>query len=95
MDSLSWLENWYKSTCNGEWEDSYGIKIQTLDNPGWMVQIDIRETALEEKEFSPVVKEESKDDWVYCKVENGEFCGFGDKSKLSYIINVFKEWTEK
>ena len=33
MNELSWLVKWYISKCNGEWEDYYGIKIVTLDNP--------------------------------------------------------------
>ena len=30
------LQKWYKSQCNGDWEHSFGIKIETLDNPGWI-----------------------------------------------------------
>ena len=54
MNVFAWLEEWYKSSCNGEWEEDYGIKIQTIDNPGWLVIIDILETDLEEKEFVPL-----------------------------------------
>lgn len=33
MDILKWLENWYSSNCDGDWEHLYGITIRTLDNP--------------------------------------------------------------
>lgn len=95
MQLLRWLEDWYKSVCNGEWEEYYGIKIQTLDNPGWLVEIDLKETVLEERSFTTICSENSENDWVNCKVENGKFYGFGDKAKLAYIINTFKEWSEK
>ena len=51
MDILKWLEKWYFSMCDGSWEHFYGVKIDTLDNPGWMVLIDIIDTPLEEKVF--------------------------------------------
>ena len=51
LDELKWLENWMRSMCNGSWEHCYGVKIGTLDNPGWWVEIDIIDTPLEEKKF--------------------------------------------
>lgn len=33
MEIFKWLEKWYSSKCDGEWENYYGIKINTLDNP--------------------------------------------------------------
>ena len=33
--SLSALENWYAGQCNGVWEHGCGVRIDTLDNPGW------------------------------------------------------------
>ena len=43
MDSnlIHWIEKWYKGNCNGDWEHSYGITIETLDNPGWDFTIDL------------------------------------------------------
>src|SRR3954469_18783567 len=48
-DVLDQLQRWYAQHCNGEWEHSYGISIQTLDNPGWRVKIDLHQTDLESK----------------------------------------------
>ena len=81
------------SKCNGEWEEYYGIKMVTLDNPGWLVEIDIMETELEDNIFVPVNIFRTEEDWINCKVENGKFIGLGDKSKLSYIIKKFREWS--
>lgn len=92
MDTLKWLENWYSSLCNGEWENYYGVKIDTLDNPGWIVEIDIVKTSLDGKQFDAILIDNGENDWVNCKVENGKFVGVGDKSKLSYIIDSFKSW---
>ncbi len=42
------LQNWYASNCDGDWEHSFGIRIETLDNPGWLVTIDLEDTRLEQ-----------------------------------------------
>jgi len=36
----------YRGQCDGDWEHSYGVKIETLDNPGWLVTIDLTDTTL-------------------------------------------------
>jgi hypothetical protein len=51
MDIFEWMENCDLSMCDGEWEHYYGVKIDTLDNPGWIVQIDIMDTGLEKNHF--------------------------------------------
>ena len=43
---LEWLQDWYLKQCDGGWEHEYGIKIETLDNPGWKVIIDLAYTEL-------------------------------------------------
>lgn len=45
MDTLQELQRWYRSQCNGDWEHSYGVKIDTLDNPGWSVTVELADTA--------------------------------------------------
>ena len=41
---LERLQRWYLYRCDGDWEHSFGITIETLDNPGWMVTIDLQDT---------------------------------------------------
>jgi hypothetical protein len=41
MNALSYLEKWYRSHCNGEWEHAEGISIGTLDNPGWSIAVSL------------------------------------------------------
>ena len=50
---ISWLQNWYTTQCDGDWEHDYGITIGTLDNPGWYVVINLVETPLEAAAFEP------------------------------------------
>ena len=39
MDALNWINGWFQSNCDGDWEHGFGITIETLDNPGWCVKI--------------------------------------------------------
>jgi hypothetical protein len=38
---LGWLEQWYYDQCDGDWEHAYGIRIGTLDNPGWSLRFPV------------------------------------------------------
>ena|SRR5690242_17842967 len=101
MDTLQRLQRWYHSQCNGVWEHSWGVKIDTLDNPGWSVDINLRDTRLEKTPFAErsygVGPEAgtSKDEWLVCKVEGNIFKGRGGPLKLDEIIEVFLDWAEK
>ncbi|WP_409304999.1 Imm53 family immunity protein [Peribacillus sp. SCS-155] len=51
MEALQWLQKWYLEECNGDWELEFGIRITTLDNPGWCSSICLEEIILEDKVF--------------------------------------------
>ncbi len=93
-DSFKWLQKWYCSQCNGEWEHSYGIEIRTLDNPGWLIFIDLLETELEDYKFQSISLKRSNDDWIDCLIKNGKFQGAGGSLNLLEILNIFKDWVE-
>jgi hypothetical protein len=93
MNEMAWLQEWFKSQCNGEWEHSYGIHIATLDNPGWEVRVDIAQ-AMDVSEIELLSSEKSDDDWIHCKVANGIFSGYGDAKKLSDILQVLRNFVE-
>jgi len=93
MNNLQWLQNFYSSRCNGDWEHTWGIKIDTLDNPGWRMIFDLEDTFLESKKFEEVNIERSNNDWIVCKVKNRKFDAAGGPKNLDEIITIFKEWT--
>lgn len=95
MNLIKWLEKWYKSQCDGDWEHLFGVKIETLDNPGWCITIDLSDTELESKKYERYEVLNNDGDWIYCHVKDGCFEGAGDPSKLEEIIRKFKEWVEQ
>lgn len=88
---LDWLQKWYLENCDGDWEHSFGVEIITIDNPGWMVTIDISETKIENLEIDYVLVEHGQSDWIGYSITNKQFIGSGDPKKLGAIIAKFKE----
>lgn len=92
LDAFKWLEDWYRGNCDGDWEHGSGVKISTVDNPGWYVEISLIDTDLESKKFNSFQIERSESDWIYCEVKNGVYIGAGGTMNLIEIIEVFQEW---
>ena len=92
MDMIAWLSEWYKSNCDGDWEHYYGIKIDTLDNPGWKLDIDLVDTYLEDVQFNTVQIYVDDLNWIHCSVVDGIFRGRGSTDKLEEILKIFRQW---
>ena len=88
-NTMSLLYQWYFEQCNGHWEHEYGIVIQTIDNPGWQVVIDLHHTDLENYEISWSLTKENDTNWYGYKIENKQFFGAGDYTKLETIVDCF------
>ncbi|EFL33234.1 conserved hypothetical protein [Streptomyces viridochromogenes DSM 40736] len=65
---LSWLEQWYRAQCDGDWEHEWGVRIATLDNPGWTVAIGLEETTLSGQPYERTDIRRSDSDWVMATV---------------------------
>ncbi|MBI2416895.1 MAG: immunity 53 family protein [Ignavibacteriales bacterium] len=92
---LSWLENWYNSNCNEDWEHQYGVLIDSLDNPGWIIKIDLTGTNLEDEMTDPIYVENSLKDWYSISVKDGIFKATGDPKKLEFLLNSFRKFVEE
>ena len=75
MDPIELVGKMVSKNCNGDWEHSYGIKIETLDNPGWSVEIDLADTNLELRYFEVVKIQRSESNWIVCQIEDDIFKG--------------------
>ncbi len=93
MRELEDLQDWYRSQCDGDWEHQSGIEIDTLDNPGWSVTIDLSGTPLEHEEF-PTVEDQFDDalDWLRCSRNGTRFEGVCGPSRLVDVLRVFLDW---
>ncbi len=91
-DNLTWLQSWYRRQCDGLWEHSNGIRIDTLDNPGWSLEIDLSGTFWENAEFDSFSIDNNEEDWMSCEVRARSFLAHGDPGKLRRMILVFRDW---
>jgi hypothetical protein len=60
LNTLTRLQAWFASTCDGEREHHHGLSIITIDNPGWLVKIDLSGTPLLGRSFDIVAKNVSE-----------------------------------
>jgi hypothetical protein len=87
---FNWLQEWYISQCDGEWEHDEGIKIQSSDNPGWIIEINVKDTEAEYFNVPWKLNERSENDWFGYRIENGMYSAAGDPTKLSFLLSIFK-----
>ena len=90
-NALAELQAWYVAQCDGEWETTYGITLQSHDGPGWRLRVDIAWTALDGKPFEPVDKRQ-KGRWLICHVDGDQFVGACDVHSLEELILTFVDW---
>ena len=63
MTTLTRLQDWYISQCDGDWEHQSGVRITTIDNPGWGIDINI--AYLDHIDREEVITEYRSDsDWI-------------------------------
>ncbi|WP_157758563.1 immunity 53 family protein [Cystobacter fuscus] len=103
LSDMEWLEQWYEAQCREEWAHHQGVNIQSLDNPGWLLKVDLRGTNLEGRMADALVQRtreppsetngnQGGDDWMECSIKEGCFIGAGDPRKLRAILNCFRVW---
>jgi len=93
-DNLEWLDLWYQSQCDGDWEHSRGMWLESLTDPGWQLTIHLAGTSAanigpQRLQFDTLCGE-----WIKCSIFDGRFEGSGDPRKLEQIIGVFRQWVD-
>jgi hypothetical protein len=95
MNDLVWIQDWFSKQCDGYWEHDHGITIETLDNPGWYLTVELEETDLQDLNFEIIKIDRSDNDWIRCSIENNVFKGFAGPYNLPEILQIFRNWAEK
>jgi hypothetical protein len=88
IDILEELERWYQMQCDGEWEHGYGVRIDTLDNPGWSVDIDLRGTDLSGAHLPPT-QYDRPDAWLRCEIVDDRFVARCGPLQLREALRIF------
>jgi Immunity protein 53 len=93
--TLARLSAWYLAQCDGDWEHGEGLTIETLDNPGWRLQINLVGTSLEALAFE--VYEHSYEDerhWLRCWRDATQFHAACGPTRLEDALLVFLSWAK-
>ena len=88
-ETIKIIQNWYQQNCNGDWEHNFGIKIESLDNPGWHVIIDLVGTNLEGIEVNVDTDTSGQNEWHEISIVDNKYIGVGSPEKLEYILDCF------
>jgi hypothetical protein len=92
-NALDFLVGWFAAHCNDDWEHDTGIRIETLDNPGWAIDIRTEDTELE----GVIVdwqRTEDDDTWLHWRSTGLAFearCGPGDLQLALLSFRTFAE----
>ncbi len=94
MNPIQWLMEWYASQCDGDWEHEHGIKIDTVDNPGWYMEVSLVGTDLEGRVLARIFRERSEHDWINLDITDGKFRASGGPLNLVELIQSFADFVE-
>jgi hypothetical protein len=97
-NDLEWLDDWYQRQCNGEWEHSHGMRLESLgsalNTPGWHLTINLAGTSAVNARPQQMSLDTQSGDWLTCSIGAERFEGSGDAHRLEGIIGVFRRWVE-
>lgn len=98
MTALTRLQKWYQARCDGTWEQAHGIRIQTLDNPGWLVDIELGGTPVESTPFERIdagdPEMHPERPWHECWRDEQAWHAGCSTDRLEEVLAIFLNWAE-
>jgi len=92
-DTITRLNEWFAAHCDGDWEHDVGVRIESLDNPGWRVRIRLADTSLESVPFEVITDEyDHETRWLRCWRTEDMFEAACGVPRLGDSIDVFLDW---
>ncbi len=70
----------------------FGILIETNEEPGWTISIDLEDTDLEGLKFNQIDRSISAHDWLHCSVKGNEFLVKTSSKNVLESIRIFRNW---
>lgn len=89
---LCWLEEFYFSCCDTDWEHSYGNSFVSVKE-GWLVSLSVEELYYEDSDFERIIIEE-KGGKVECYKKDSQFIIRAHYRGLITGLEIFKNWIE-
>jgi hypothetical protein len=92
--ALSYLQNWYVAQCDESWEHHHGVTIDTLDNPGWRVAIDLTDTPRAGASLAREIVQRDDDDWIHVWADGETFNAACGPLNLAEALDRFRSFAE-
>jgi hypothetical protein len=89
MNPLERLQAWVSRQCDGDWEHGAGFRLETLDNPGWMLTVDLSATKYGSIGPLRMTEQRSEIDWIQLELTNETFVACGGIANLTEIVERF------
>jgi hypothetical protein len=89
------LQRWYRDHCDGEWEHEFGIRLATLDNPGWSVEVDLVGTRLEGHVMERSRTADAAGSWMFVCSTGQMFQASCDPLSLTAVLAAFQRFAER
>jgi hypothetical protein len=89
-----WLQQFFQSNCDGEWEHYHGCRIQSMSDPGWLLRFDLTGTEHENKRLDELADPRAPIDWLKCKPVDGVFEAQCSPRRLAECIEILRDVVE-
>lgn len=91
--ALERLQTWYNSNCDGDWEHQYGFSLETVDNPGWYITVDLDDTHQENQAFAAIdTEDDGQLGWINLKKDGTKLQGACGPAQLGAMLDIVTGW---
>jgi len=94
-DCFGFLASWYSARCDGEWEHEFGVRLETIDNPGWNLQVDLVGTEMEGRVVDQVTQIPEGGGWVIIASDGSVFEASCDPMSLRLVVHEFEKFVRE
>ncbi|MFF4837155.1 Imm53 family immunity protein [Streptomyces sp. NPDC001315] len=94
-DPLNTLVRWYAAQCDGDWEHEFGVRLASLDNPGWSIEVDLLGTAAEARLMPKQRTDDDRGRWMIAWSDGEMFRASCDPGSLERMLEVFQEFVSR
>jgi hypothetical protein len=91
---LKWLQNWFFQNCDGKWEKEQRLLIETIDNPGWLLTLQLKNSINDNNAIEDLSIERTEKNWCQSYIKNNEFVAVGGPFNLTEILYCFRSFVE-
>jgi Immunity protein 53 len=93
-DGLGALQAWFAAHCDGNWEQEYGVTIETVEEPGWELRVDLVGTRLEGTVLGRQAVARAAEDWCEMWCDGYTFYAVGGPHDLDELLRSFVSFAE-